>query len=81
MAQCPLTEKCGFLNDDLFLGMPGLVRRFQQIYCQNKFDECARHRVNAALGEDSVPSLMMPSQNEWADQILAEQVPVKAKAK
>ncbi len=73
MARCPLYESCAFLKDETFEKMRGLVHRFQQIYCQGNYSGCARYKIASALGESFVPTLMMPNQIEWADQVLLDQ--------
>ncbi len=73
MAHCPFFERCAFLKDETFKKMQGLIHRFQQTYCQDNFSGCARYKIASVLGESFVPAPMMPTQIEWAQQVLADQ--------
>jgi hypothetical protein len=37
--------------------------------------DCARYQIASTLGDPFVPSLMLPSQIEWAQQILKDNTP------
>ncbi len=73
MAQCPYRESCAFMRDEMFCKMRGLIQRFQQTYCQDNFSACARYKVASVLGEAYVPQPMIPSQGDWAAQIIEDQ--------
>jgi hypothetical protein len=75
MAHCPLFERCAFLKDDTFRKMQGLIHRFQETYCHDNFSGCARYKIASVLGESFVPAPMMPTQIDWARQVLSDQVP------
>ena len=72
MARCQFADSCAFLQDDVFRQMRGLIQRFQHSYCHDNFSGCARYKIASTLGESYVPSPMIPSQLEWAEQILKE---------
>lgn len=73
MARCPFLETCAFLKDEMFGKMHGLIRRFQDTYCHDNFSGCARYKIASVLGEPAVPAPMMPTQIEWAQQVLDDQ--------
>lgn len=72
MAQCPFLENCAFMHDETFRQMHGLIQRFQQAYCQDDYSSCARHQIASVLGESFVPSPMIPTQVDWAQQIIRD---------
>ena len=72
MAHCPVIKECTFLTDETFLQMHGLIQRFQQSYCRENFAGCARYIVASTLSESAVPPMMIPTQIEWARQIINE---------
>ena len=69
--KCCLYEKCAFLirsqNE-----MPELAEKLTNSYCLKNHRACARKVIAEALGPDAVPDQMMPHQNLWAEQILAD---------
>ena len=69
MAQCPRMADCAFLKDELFQKMTFLIQKVQITYCNDEFVNCACYRVATSVGDEFIPSLMMPSQIEWAEQI------------
>ena len=72
MAQCPRMADCAFLQDELFQKMTFLIQQVQDYYCNDQFVTCACYRVATALGDEFIPSLLMPSQIDWAEQILRD---------
>jgi hypothetical protein len=75
MAGCPKKEVCTLLTDKSFQKMPGLLQRFRQNYCDDEFSLCARYKVAAACGDHLVPETMLPTQIDWAMQIIQEESP------
>lgn len=75
MAHCPFVERCAFLKDEVFGQMRGLIGRFQQTYCHDNFSGCARYKIASVLGELLVPKPMMPTQIDWAEQVLRDHQP------
>lgn len=78
---CTLIDQCQFLiqNEE---NMPKLRNMFRERYCLGSFEQCARYQVAMSLGMRNVPEFMLPSQNEWAWQIIQEQkMEEEAKAK
>lgn len=70
--QCPFNNQCVLINQNQSK-MPGLIHRVQENYCTLKSCfKCARFCVYRALGIDAVPELMLPTQTEWAKQIIEE---------
>ncbi len=53
--------------------MPKLASLFKVRYCTDQFDQCARYQVARTVGLKEVPEFMLPSQVEWAEQIIKEQ--------
>ncbi|MBN1123737.1 MAG: hypothetical protein JXA82_01930 [Sedimentisphaerales bacterium] len=75
MGHCPRIADCAFLKEEIYRNMPRLLQRFQNTYCQNRFTDCACYKIASVLGDQFVPSLMLPSQIEWAQQILKDNTP------
>lgn len=73
MEKCQFIDECSFFQEDPISKMPNLIQRFRAEYCHNDCCSCARYRISAALGLTYVPSLMMPTQLEWAELILKEE--------
>ena len=74
--------KCQFITNCPFMKhnekeMPGLVSRLKEEYCLRDNTHCARKLVRDILGPESVPPLMMPNQNEWARQLLGDDISSK----
>ena len=69
--ECPYLNVCPFFtrnqND-----MADLCKKLKKEVCLQDNTHCARLRVRDALGMEFVPTLMMPHQHEWADQILLD---------
>lgn len=69
---CQYLDKCALILDNKDK-MPELVARFKDEYCLNRsYCECARFHMTHTLGLDAVPQLMLPSQTEWARQIIED---------
>lgn len=68
---CSLIEQCQFLiqNEE---SMPKLRNLFRERYCLGSFDQCARYQVGISTGLKNVPEYMLPTQNEWACQVIQE---------
>ncbi len=69
--RCPFFEQCTFQiqNDS---NMPKLRNMFRVQYCFESFEQCARHQVALSVGCQQVPDFMLPTQNEWAQQIIQD---------
>ena len=72
MKSCVYCNKCTILTEN-GKDMPKLASLFKVQYCTDKFDQCARYQVARSFGLKEVPEFMLPSQIEWADQIIKEQ--------
>lgn len=68
---CMFVDQCQFLiqNQD---NMPKLRNLFRERYCFGPFEQCARYQVGSAVGFKNVPEYMLPSQNEWARQVIED---------
>lgn len=69
MAECECLPKCLFFNDRM-AGKPSLASLMKKQYCLGNNADCARHRIKAAAGAESVPPDLYPSQLERLDGIL-----------
>lgn len=69
--KCSLFETCPFLVQSQ-KEMLGLLEKLKGSYCLNNYRACARRVVAEALGQVAVPAQMMPHQNLWAEQVLAD---------
>ncbi|MHC4291425.1 MAG: hypothetical protein ACYSTR_04355 [Planctomycetota bacterium] len=68
---CPSLAECSFVETHREK-MPELAQRIYTDYCTNGTAECARRWIYETLGAYAVPSLMLPSQTDWARQIAQE---------
>ncbi len=68
---CPLIKTCLFVIQSQ-KEMPELVEKLKDSYCLKNFDACARKVIADVIGRDKVPAQMMPHQNMWAEQVLAD---------
>lgn len=73
MAGCPKKDVCTLLTDKTFQKMPGLLQRFRQNFCDSDFALCARYQVAKECGDAFVPDPMLPTQIDWARQIIQEE--------
>lgn len=73
MKSCKYLGSCGILADGNGASMPKMRSLFRERYCLNNAGQCARFRIAEAVGFAQVPEFMLPSQIEWADQIINEQ--------
>ena len=70
--QCPNIGCCKLIGEK-GLTTPGLINRIKSQYCTIlDHQHCARFHVCQALDSDKVPTLMLPNQTEWAQQIIQE---------
>ena len=69
--QCLYIEKCPFLSENQN-NFPGLCQKLKNEFCLRNNQDCARLRLRNALGPEAVPLLLMPHQQDWADQILLD---------
>jgi hypothetical protein len=69
---CDYCTQCTILTEN-GKEMPKLASLFKERYCTDQFDQCARYQVARSVGLNGVPELMLPSQVEWAQQIIKEQ--------
>ena len=72
MRHCDFYERCKLFHDSDSCTMPKLANMFKERYCLGHSNECARCRVASAIGIQHVPEFMLPSQIDWADQIIKE---------
>ena len=72
MKTCQYSNRCSFLQDH-DNQMPKLTTLLREKYCLGQFEQCARYQVAVSLGSQRVPAYMLPSQAEWAEQIIKEQ--------
>lgn len=72
MADCPKKDVCTLLTDKTFQKMPGLLQRFRQNFCDSEFALCARYQVAAECGDAVIPEPMLPTQIDWARQLILE---------
>lgn len=70
MAKCTYWNVCPFLRE-MMGDMPLASNRLQKIFCDDRFEDCARFHVYAALGTDAVPYDLYPSMRKRADAIIA----------
>lgn len=77
MAGCPKKDVCFLLTDKTFQKMPALLQRFRKNFCEGDFSLCARYKVAAACADAAVPASMLPTQIDWALQIIQEGKPVQ----
>ena len=73
MESCDFYETCELFNQECASNMPRLVSMFKVQYCQGDPSQCARSLVAAEIGRQHVPEFMLPTQIEWALQIIKEQ--------
>lgn len=66
---CPLCGECELIQNHKDR-MPELIFRLMERYCRDDYSKCARKWLVDTLGRSAVPELMMPSQWEWAHNIL-----------
>jgi hypothetical protein len=70
--QCSFLDECVFIRENQ-TKMPELVVRIQNNFCtKSACFRCARFQISQLLGLEAVPPLMLPSQIEWARQIIEE---------
>lgn len=73
MKSCDFYEICELFNQERASNMPRLVSMFKVRYCQGDPSQCARYKVSKEIGRQHVPEFMLPTQIEWAQQIIKEQ--------
>ncbi len=69
MADCECLPKCPFFNDRLE-NMPNISVMIKQLYCRDKYCECARYMVFKALGRENVPADLFPPDTARAKEII-----------
>jgi hypothetical protein len=69
MAKCDLIEKCIFFNDQM-ANMPSTAQVYKKMYCEGKFEECARFMIVKAKGREHVPGDLFPNQKDRAESII-----------
>lgn len=72
METCEFLNVCRFFNSKDTEGCTLLKERLKNAFCQGCFTDCARYAIAITIGLESVPVLMIPTQKEWAEQILLE---------
>lgn len=72
MEHCEFYECCELFTDENATHMPKLAKMFRERYCTDNFDQCARYQVAVQAGRQYVPTYMLPTQTEWAQQIVKE---------
>jgi hypothetical protein len=68
MEECKHLLSCPFFNDEL-ADMPTVAGWLKKQYCQGAFQDCARYRVNAALGPGQVPANLFPNERQRAESL------------
>ncbi len=72
MEKCEFLEQCTIFRVDPIMSNTDLKDRLQKHFCNSQYHRCARHFLQAAIGKEHVPMLMLPNQHEWAAQILSD---------
>ena len=72
MNSCDLKDTCRFFREETCAKMPKLVKTLKERYCLGNCAECARYILAKTIGSEYVPEFMLPTQTEWAEQILQE---------
>lgn len=75
MEKCKYLDICKLFEDKNISRMPKLIRTFQEQYCCANHEDCARFTLYSHLDPKHIPALMIPNQNDWAQQILSEVAP------
>ena len=70
MSDCECLGGCPFFNDKME-DMPSMAHIFKDRYCRSDCLSCARYQVFTALGRESVPSDLFPSQVDRAQDVIA----------
>jgi hypothetical protein len=73
MSDCEFLAACPFINDKR-KDMPRVTDTMKRLYCFWRFKQCARYIVNDALGENKVPSDLLPSDTIRAKIILTHYI-------
>lgn len=69
MPQCDFYDSC-LLRRELSDIAPRLIKGYNVAYCNGDYHGCAIHRVVGALGVDSVPQDLLPTNNSRADDLI-----------
>ena len=69
--RCPFFEQCTFQIQN-HANMPKLKNMFRVQYCFVSFEQCARYQLGLSVGCQRGPDFMLPTQNEWAQQIIQD---------
>jgi hypothetical protein len=69
MADCECLTTCPFFNDQM-AEMPSMSDIIKERYCAGSNVHCARHIVFRAMGRESIPADLYPSQVERAEEII-----------
>jgi hypothetical protein len=72
MQRCEYFEICSLFTVDAIAKCEKTQERFRETFCISSNCNCARKMVHSKLGMDYVPALMLPSQLDWARQILSD---------
>jgi len=70
MADCQFLSKCPFFNAEEVVQRRHLTAYLKETYCWEDFTRCCRYRIATTIGREHVPTLMMPDQTRWAEEIL-----------
>lgn len=71
MPNCMYLFSCSYFNGDL-KNMPIASNLVKQMYCFWHFDECSRYKVAMAIGRESVPHDLFPTEFQRAEKIIAK---------
>ena len=69
MTACECLEGCPFFQDKMPIDS-AMGKIYKAKYCLGEFNECARHKVKAALGKDKVPTNLYPNMFDRAEKII-----------
>jgi hypothetical protein len=70
MESCKFLQGCTFFNDPSVQSFQALFDQLKADYCCGHFEDCARYQIASRLGQEQVPSTMLPTQLQWAEMIL-----------
>jgi len=70
MPDCQFLAKCPFFNAEEVVQRRHLTAYLKETYCRGDFTRCCRYQIATTIGREHVPTLMMPDQTRWAEEIL-----------
>jgi len=69
MSDCQYFSKCTFFADKMG-NMPATANVFKRQFCQGTPENCARHMIWKARGEDAIPESLFPNERIKAGQLI-----------